>query len=84
MMTSEDSILLLTPKCNACVCVCVCVHLARQMAAVVQWHRETIGMAALYEIPHQMTNTPRNDPAKSPFLVRSPDASTRKAEFCRV
>lgn len=40
-----------------------------QMAAMVQWHRETVGMAALYEIPHQMTQTPQNDPAKSPFLV---------------
>ncbi|CAM9952259.1 unnamed protein product [Scytosiphon promiscuus] len=39
-----------------------------QMAAMVQWHRETVGMAALYEIPHQMTQTPQNDPAKSPFL----------------
>ncbi|CAM9642368.1 unnamed protein product, partial [Hapterophycus canaliculatus] len=40
---------------------------AQQMAAMVQWHRETVGMAALYEIPHQMTQTPQNDPAKSPF-----------------
>ncbi|CAM9856230.1 unnamed protein product, partial [Ectocarpus sp. 13 AM-2016] len=38
-----------------------------QMAAIVQWHKETVGMAALYEIPHQMTQTPLNDPAKSPF-----------------
>ncbi|CAM9431800.1 unnamed protein product [Ectocarpus fasciculatus] len=40
-----------------------------QMAAIVQWHKETVGMAALYEIPHQMTQTPLNDPAKSPFRV---------------
>ncbi|CBJ48587.1 dicer-like 3 [Ectocarpus siliculosus] len=40
-----------------------------QMAAIVQWHKETVGMAALYEIPHQMMQTPLNDPAKSPFRV---------------
>lgn len=39
------------------------------MAAIVQWHRETLGMTSLYHIPHQMTATPLNDPAKSVFQV---------------
>lgn len=40
-----------------------------KMAAMVQWHRETLGMAALYHIPHAMSATPLNDPAKSLFQV---------------
>ena len=54
------------------------------MAALVQWHRETIGMAALYEIPPQMTRSPRNDPAKSPFRVRERESETMTAwsEMC--
>ncbi|CAN0394088.1 unnamed protein product, partial [Ectocarpus sp. 12 AP-2014] len=43
------------------------VDLNPAQASIVQWHKETVGMAALYEIPHQMTQTPLNDPAKSPF-----------------
>ena len=39
------------------------------MVALVKWHTETIGMAALYEIPPQLTRSPQNDPAKSPFQV---------------
>lgn len=39
----------------------------KQVAAVVKWHRETLGMVALYHMPPQMTSTPVNDPAKSPF-----------------
>lgn len=48
---------------------CIVDSCLLQMAAVVQWHRETVGMASLYEIPHQMTQTPKNDPANTPFRV---------------
>ena len=41
-----------------------------QMVALVKWHTETLGMAALYKIPPQLTRTPQNDPTKSPFQVK--------------
>ncbi|CAM9116144.1 unnamed protein product [Choristocarpus tenellus] len=38
-----------------------------EMAALVQWHCDTIGMASVSIIPPQMSASPWNDPTKNPF-----------------
>ncbi|CAN0042927.1 unnamed protein product, partial [Discosporangium mesarthrocarpum] len=38
-----------------------------QLSALIQWHRDTVGMVAVSIIPPQMSSSPRNNPDKDPF-----------------